>query len=531
VSVGKVYLVGAGPGDPGLLTVRGRELLERAEVIVADHLVDPRTYAVAPLECEVIVRPARRSGPYGSQDEINRLLVERGLRGQMVVRLKGGDPFVFGRGGEEAEALVAAGVPFEVVPGVTAAVAAPAYAGIPVTHRGLSGVVAFATGHEAEDKPSAIDWDAVARGAGTLVLYMSVERLPDVVARLRAAGRRDDEPVAIIERGTWPGQRTLTATLGDVVEKAREMAIRPPALTIVGAVVGLKDKLSWFPEQRRPRLLVLSTREEPADANPSPVGISPVSISGVSISRVSISPVRYLDVDVIRVSPLTVVHRFAEVKTALSRLERYKTIAFASAHAVDALVGALLASGRDLRALAGIRLCAVGEATARHLESVHLRADLTASGGGAQLAGEIQAAQLDGPVLLPRAAGGRDELADGLRAAGYSVDALDAYDTIPDDGALSRAARMHREQPFDAVAFASPKGAAAFLAAAGGPPALARVLVGSIGETTRAALEAAGLRVDVQPERPSLQLLVEALASALAARGAAPALAVGEKIE
>jgi uroporphyrinogen III methyltransferase/synthase len=487
VAVGKVYLVGAGPGDPGLITVRGRELVESAEVIVADHLVDPRAYAHARLDAEVIVRPARRSGPFGSQEEINKLLVERGRRGQRVVRLKGGDPFVFGRGSEEAQALVAAGIPFEVVPGVTAAIAAPAYAGIPVTHRGLSGVVAFATGHEADENPSAIDWDAVARGAGTLVLYMSVERLGDVVARLRAAGRPADEPVAIVERGTWPGQRTLVATLADVVQKATEMQIRPPALTIVGRVVSLRETIGWF--DRTPRVLLLSTRDDDAPARD--------------------------DVQLTRVSPLAIVHRFAEVKTALGKLERYKTIAFASAHAVDALVGALMATGRDLRALAGIRLCAVGEATARRLEAAHLRAELTSSAGGSKLAEDIKAAQLDGPVLLPRAAGGRDELADGLRAAGYTVEALDAYDTLPDDLQLKPIVHAHREQPFDAVAFASPRGASAFLDLAGAK-SLEKSIVGAIGETTRAALEAAGVRVAVVPDKPSVEALVDALA--LAAR-------------
>jgi uroporphyrinogen III methyltransferase/synthase len=493
VAVGKVYLVGAGPGDPGLLTVRGQALLERADLVVADYLVNPTILERARPDAEVIVRPKRRAGLYGDQGEINRLLVERGLAGQIVVRLKGGDPFVFGRGGEEAEALVQAGVPFEVVPGVTAAIAAPAYAGIPITQRGLSGVVAFATGHEADEKDAgAIDWDAVARGAGTLVLYMSVKALPDVVARLRAAGRRDDEPVAIVERGTLPEQRTLVATLGDIVQKAQELDIRPPALTVVGPVVGLRETLAWFDRKQPPRMLVLSTKEE---GEAAPRG----------------------DVEVVRVSPLTVVPRFAEVKAALGNLSRYKTIAFASAHAVDAVIGALLASGRDLRALAGIRLCAVGEATARRLEASHLRADLVAHGGGAELAREIEAAGLVGPVLLPRAANGREELADGLRAAGFTVEALDAYDTIPDGTGLAPVVRSHRQRPFDAIAFASPKGAAAFLDAVGGVRALGATRIGAIGETTRRALESAGITVDVVPSTPSIEALVDGLARALAA--------------
>ena len=496
MAVGKVYLVGAGPGDPGLLTVRGRECLQRAELVIADYLVNPQLLDHAPPTCEVIVRPERRAGLYGAQDAINALLVERGLAGQTIVRLKGGDPFVFGRGSEEAEALVAAGVPFEVVPGVTAAVAVPAYAGIPVTHRGASGVVAFATGHEADDKDAgAIDWEAVARGAGTLVLYMSVKRLGDVVRRLLAAGRPTDEPVAVIERGTLPRQRVLLATLGDVVERTAAAGFEPPSLTIVGQVVRLRDKIAWF--DNRPlhgrRILLLSTKDEGevADAQGA---------------------------ELVRVSPLTVVPRFADVKTALSRLPGWRTIAFASAHAVDAVVGALLASGNDLRALASVKIAAVGAATARHLESMHLRADLTSAAGGAALAEEIRAAGMLGPVFLPRAAGGREELADALRAADYAVDAIDAYETIPDGGALSRAVRSHRARRFDAVGLSSPKGAAAFLEALGGAKYLDGVLIGAIGDTTRKALEDAGVPVSVVPDRPAVGALLDGLTAALAAR-------------
>ena len=376
MAVGKVYLVGAGPGDPGLITMRGVECLERAEVVVADHLVNPALLAYASLGAEVIVRPARRHGPWASQDEINRLLIDRGTAGKRVVRLKGGDPFVFGRGGEEAEALAAAGVPFEVVPGVTAAIAVPAYAGIPITNRGLSGIVAFATGHEADDDPSTIDWDAVARGASTLVLYMSVRRLEKVVARLLAAGRSPSEPVAVVEWGTFRRQRTITATLGDVVQKAAAAGLEPPALTIVGQVVRMREKISWF-ERAQPdqRILLLSTKDDD----------EPLDRPGVEVTRVS---------------PLTVVPHFAVVKAALERLDQVRTIAFASAHSVDAIVGALLATGQDVRRLAGLKLAAVGAASARRLEQMHLRADLVAGAGGARLAEEIRDARFEGPVLL-----------------------------------------------------------------------------------------------------------------------------------
>jgi uroporphyrinogen III methyltransferase/synthase len=281
------------------------------------------------------------------------------------------------------------------------------------------------------------------------------------------------------------------------VARAEAADIRPPALTIVGPVVTLRERIGWF-EQRAlhgRRLLVLSTREEGGAIEPR--------LDGAELDRVA---------------PFAIVPRFAEVKRALADLDRYRTVAFASAHAVDAVVGALMASGRDLRALAGVRLAAVGAATARRLEEVHLRADVQANGGGAALAAEIRAASCEGPVLLPRAHGGREELREALVAAGYTVEAVDAYDSVLDEAALARAARTHRLRPYDAIAFASPKGASAFLSALGGAARLGPSLVGAIGETTRAALVEAGVTVTVVPPEPSLPVLVDALAQALAAR-------------
>jgi uroporphyrinogen III methyltransferase/synthase len=484
---GFVYLVGAGPGDPGLITLRAVECLARAEVIVADRLVAPDILERhAPPTAEVIVRPSRRDGL--DQDEINQLLVERGLRGQIVVRLKGGDPFVFGRGGEEAEALVAAGIPFAVVPGVTAAVAAPAYAGIPLTHRGAAGAVAFATGHEADDKESgAIRWKELAHAAGTLVLYMSVSRLDQVMERLVAAGRAPGEAVAIIERGTTSRQRVIVGTVADIAARARDAGIEPPALTIVGDVVRLRDKIGWF-EQRR-RILLLTTKDDP-------------------IARA--------DVDVVRVAPLTIVPRFADVKAALGRLERTRTIAFVSAHAVDACFAALLASGRDARAFAGVTLAAVGDATARRLEERGLRADVVGRAGGAALADELRASDhFVAPLLVFGAHDGRPELADALVAAGWTVDVVAAYDSVADDAALAAAWKQQRARPFAAVAFTSPRGARAFLELAGREPAraLAGTRIGAIGETTRAALAAAGVTVDAVADKPEVARLIDALAN------------------
>jgi uroporphyrinogen III methyltransferase/synthase len=479
---GFVYLVGAGPGDPGLITVRAVEALGRADVIVADRLVaDEILQRYAPRMAELITRPARRDGL--DQEELNALLVERAKRGQVVVRLKGGDPFVFGRGGEEAEALVDAGIPFVVVPGVTAAVAAPAYAGIPLTHRGLAGAVAFATGHETDDKDGgAIAWTELSRSAATLVLYMSVSRLEAVMQRLVAAGRAPTEPVAVVERGTTSRQRVVVGTIADIAARAKTADVQPPALTIVGEVVKLRDKIAWF--ERRRRVLVLTTKEEVAARD---------------------------DVDVVRVSPLAIVPRFADVKTAVGKLSHARTIAFASAHAVDALLSALASSDRDVRALFGVKLAAVGRATAARLGERGLSPEFVGEGGGADLAAQLVAGGAEGPALVLGAHDGRPELADALRGAGWTVEAVAAYDSVADDAALAAALKAHRARPFTAIAFTSPKGAQAWLELAG-KESLAGARVGAIGATTRDALVAAGVVVDAVPEHPDVSALIDALA-------------------
>src|SRR5829696_8474271 len=246
-----VFLVGAGPGDPGLLTVRAVELLGSADVVLYDRLIPPGALRHANPEAELVYVGKQGGGPRMPQEEIDRLLVEHGRAGKRVVRLKGGDQLVFGRGGEEALRLREAGIGFEIVPGITAGVAAPAYAGIPVTHRELASGVAFVTGHEDPDKPeSALDWAALARFPGTLVFYMGVRALPRIAERLQAEGRPADEPVAVVERGTLPGQRTVLATLGTVAERAQAESIRAPAVTLVGPVAALRDDLACL--ERRP---------------------------------------------------------------------------------------------------------------------------------------------------------------------------------------------------------------------------------------------------------------------------------------
>ncbi len=242
---GMVYLVGAGPGNPDLITVKGMACLQQADVIIYDRLVNRQLLAHARPDCELIVR-----GKHGQdQDGLNHLMADRARQGKTVVRLKGGDPFLFGRGGEEAEFLVAAGVPFEVVPGVTSALAVPAYAGIPVTHRGLSSSVGIVTGHEAPGKPGAVvNWDALSRAVDTLVILMGLGNLPVIVERLLQAGKRPDTPVAVICQGSLPEQVTLVSTLDRVVEEVEICGFQPPAIAIVGEVVRLRERMGWFAE-------------------------------------------------------------------------------------------------------------------------------------------------------------------------------------------------------------------------------------------------------------------------------------------
>jgi uroporphyrinogen III methyltransferase / synthase len=557
---GFVYLVGAGPGDPGLVTLRAREVLGRADVVIADRLVGAAILAdMVPPSAEVIVRGARADGE--AQREINALLVERARRGQFVVRLKGGDPFVFGRGGEEAEALVDAGIPFAVVPGVTAAVAAPAYAGIPLTHRGLAGAVAFATGHETDDKSGgAVGWSELARAADTLVLYMSVKNLDEVMRRLVAAGRSADEPAAVIERGTTAEQRVVVGTIGDIVARVSAAGIAPPALTVVGRVVTLGAKLDWF--ARRKRILLVSTKA-PRDERLPP------------------------DVDVTRVSPLSIVPRFADVKQSIARAADASLLAFVSAHAVEAFFAALGSFGSDARALFGKRVVAVGGATAESLAAHGIRADLVGDGGGAELARDIIASEWrnvtersdagerndggardgserndagerndggagdgserkdagerndggagdgsersndgerndggernddgarGGGAIVYGAHDGRRELSDALAAAGWPVVEVAAYESIADDGAINRALKQHRARPFDAVAFTSPRGADAFLQLAGDTLKKGAVKIGAIGATTRDALARRGIAADAIPPSPDVAALIDALA-------------------
>jgi uroporphyrinogen III methyltransferase/synthase len=480
VTPGTVYLVGAGPGDPGLLTVRAAELIARADVILHDRLIPSEALAGARPGAQLFYVGKQGGGRQVPQEETHALLLEHARAGRTVVRLKGGDPFVFGRGGEEALVCLEAGIPFEVVPGITAGVAAPAYAGIPVTHRDLASGVAFVTGHEDPAKPeSALDWPALAAFPGTLVFYMGVQALPRIAEQLVAGGRVADEPVAVVERGTLPGQRTLLATLADVAERAVAEQIRAPAITLVGPVAELRGRLAWL--ERRPlhgRTIAVTRARPQASAL-----AARLRELGAAVVEAPAIRVQSLDAD-------------------LPDLSGYDLVCVTSPNGAHALFERLASAGLDARALAGRTVAAIGPGTARALKEHGIVADVVPERAVAEGLVEKLAAGEFRRALVVRAREGRDVLPDTLRERGAEVDVLPLYETVaePVDSAAVAAV--------DYVTFTSASTVRFYLEAVGeldGP----RIV--SIGPATTAALREAGLEPAVEAHPHTPDGLVEAL--------------------
>jgi uroporphyrinogen III methyltransferase / synthase len=479
---GVVYLVGAGPGDPGLMTRRSLELIAEADAILYDRLIPPGALEGARAGAELRYVGKRPGAPALPQEEINGLLVELARAGKKVVRLKGGDPFVFGRGGEEAEALARAGVRFEVVPGVTAGVAASAYAGIPVTHRDAASAVAFVTGHEDPAKDGALDWEALARFPGTLVLYMGVSGLGRLAERLVAAGRDPDEPAAVVERGTLPEQRTVTAPLAQIAQRVEGAGVRPPAITVIGSVSGLHDTLAWL--ERRPlHGQVIAVTRARAQA------------SGLA-ARLTALGAEVVETPAIRIEP-------REFK-APGRLSDYSLISLTSPNGVRLLLDGL----RDARELAGITVAAIGPGTAAELERRGIRADVVPERSVAEaLVEALESVPVAGRrVLVARAAEARDVLPDALRERGAEVDVVALYDTVPEPLSAEQREALARATY---VTFTSSSTVRFFLDAGGQVPPGARVV--SIGPVTSASARERGLKVDAEAERHDIVGLIDAI--------------------
>lgn len=493
---GTVSLVGAGPGARDLITLRGLECLRAAEVVVYDDLASPALVDEAPAAAERIYAGKRGSEKAMEQAELCALLVERARAGRRVVRLKGGDPFVFGRGAEEAEALAAAGIRFEIVPGVSSALAAPAYAGIPLTHRELAQGFEVWSGH-----------DGQLPGARTAVVLMGTRRLAENAALLERAGYASDLPAALIERATTARQRTVVATVGTIAEAASAAAIASPAVLVAGATVPLRDRLRWY--EARPlfgrRVLVTRARHQAAET------CRALEAAGAeTIAMPTIAIVAPEDPEPLR--------------RAVRELGRYRLLILTSANAVAPLCRELDAVGLDARAFAGLRLCAIGPGTAAALdEALGLRADLVPADHRAEgileaLAGEPVAGVR---VLLPRAERARELLPDELRARGAEVDVVPAYRTVPAPVEETRAGLEALERgEVDTLTFTSASTAESFAALLG--PRLAELCAGklcvAIGPVTRDACTKVGLEVDVMPEHYTIEAMVEALAAHLRPR-------------
>jgi uroporphyrinogen III methyltransferase/synthase len=478
------------------MTARSLELIVAADVIVHDRLIPRDALAAARADAELLYvgkEPGAASVP---QDRIEEVLIERARQGKIVVRLKGGDPFVFGRGGEEAEALAAAGISFEVVPGVTAGVAAPAYAGVPVTHRDDASAVAFVTGHEDPGKEdSALDYDALAAFPGTLVFYMGVKALPRIAERLIDAGRSADEPAIVIERGTFPDQRSVSARLAEVANAASDAKVRAPSITVIGPVAARRERIAWLEGRPLHGRRVVVTRAR-AQASELARLLAALGAEAIELPAIRIEP--RVDTD--------------EVRRAVADLQSYALVCLTSANGARLLFEAMADQGRDARALANATVAAIGPGTAAALAEHGVIADIVPERSVAEsLIESLAGIDVNGkPVLIARAAEARDVLPDALRERGAKLDVVSLYETVaesPDPEALERA------QDADFITFTSSSTVKNFVEAVDGLlPKGARIV--SIGPITSEAVREAGLSVDVEAERHDIGGLVEAILSA-----------------
>ena len=500
LSEGKVFLVGAGPGDAGLITVRGKQLIERADAVVYDALANA---ALLPPGARESGRPelfyvGKRGGSGGpaTQDEINSLLIRLAREGKRVVRLKGGDPFVFGRGSEEAQALNDGSVSFEVVPGVTAGIAAPAYAGIPVTHRGLATSVTFVTGHEDPGKAGTqTDWTALARAGGTIVVYMGMKTLGNIAEALIRGGMTGDMPAAAIQWGTLPRQRTVVATLRTLPAKAEEQNLTAPVIVVIGWSVVLRDELTWF-EQRAlfgKRIVVTrATQQAPVLSEKlRDLGAEVIEMPATRVARLDLAPLR----------------------SAIGNINAYDWLIFTSQNAIAIFWEQLLGGGRDARSLASLKIAAVGPATAAALLEHGIAVDLIprrfVAEGLLEMLGErddVSGAR----VLYVTAEGARDVLPGGLRGMNADVTVVETYRSIAADEGSEKLARAIEAGTVDLVTFTSASSVRAYVEAVGDELAV-RAPAASIGPQTSEALREAGIEIREEAEESTIDGLVAAV--------------------
>jgi uroporphyrinogen III methyltransferase / synthase len=500
MSQGFCYLVGAGPGDPGLFTLRGKACLEQAETVVYDYLSNPELLRFAPDSAERVYVGKKAGAHTLSQEEINALLVEKTAAGKTVVRLKGGDPFVFGRGGEEAEALAKAKLKFEIVPGISSAIAGPAYAGIPVTHRGCNTMLTIFTGHEDPTKPeTSLDYATIAKAPGTKVMLMGVERIGVITKELADAGMPAKTPVALVRWATTGRQQTLTGTLADIADKVVAAGFKAPAVAVFGEVVDLRPTLNWF--ETRPlfgkRIAVTRTRKQ----------------AGALIDKLRDLGADAYELPTIRIEPPKDKRGFYQL---VSDTHEYDWLIFTSPNGVDAFFEVFYTLFKDARSIGGVRIAAIGPATAEKVRGYRLEVDLQPE---KYVAEEIvKALQAETTVdnlkiLLARAEGAREMLAIELEKLGAIVDEAIAYRTLPETEDVAGGIARFREEGADVITFTSSSTAENFAALK--LPLPANLKTASIGPITSATMRKLGLDVDIEAKTHDIPGLVDAILRAL----------------
>ncbi len=507
---GKVSLVGAGPGDPGLITVKGLRCLQQADVVVYDRLMDPALLQCAPPGVELVFVGKERGRQALTQDEINDLLVVEAGKGKSVVRLKGGDPFVFGRGGEEAQVLARNSIAFEVIPGITSAIAAAAYAGIPVTQRRVATCFTVVSGSEDPTKPeSSIPWDVLARTGGTLVVLMGWASLQSILETLQREGMAPDTPVALVQWGTWKKQQTVDGVLGDVVAKAKEAGLTPPVVAVIGLVAGLRKEIRWFDRQPLFGKRVLITRSR-TQASRLRTLLEEQGAEPLELPSIEIVPLE----DCTELDAALAQYGLLPLETPFGTISKFWTI-FASANAVDAVFGRMDAYNQDSRVFADSTVGAIGPATAAALIQRGIKPDFipTTSVSEAVIK-ELSDREWAGvPVLLPGADIGRDVTAKGLSDLGAKVERVTAYRTVTPTNAAQDARKL-LSQGVDAITFTSSSTVRNLLEILGGDKsALEPSLIACIGPVTAGTARELGLRVDLEAAEHTVEGLVEALVS------------------
>jgi uroporphyrinogen III methyltransferase/synthase len=493
---GGVYLVGAGPGDLGLVTLRAKECIEQADVIVYDHLANPEILCWAREDAEIIYVGKKAGAHASSQDDINKLLIEKAKSGKQVMRLKGGDPFVFGRGAEEAQAIVGAGIALEIVPGITSAIAGPAYAGIPVTHRAENSHVTLFTGHEDPSKTkSAIDYAALSKLGGTQVMLMGVERIEAITREMIANGVRPGLPVALVRWATTGRQETLTGTLENIAQRALEAEFEAPAVAVFGDVVALRKDLNWY--ERRPlsgkRIVVTRTRKQ----------ASPLS------NQLRALGADVIELPTIRIEPPTDLREFAEL---VQDAHVYDWLVFTSPNGVDAFFEMFFKLYDDAREIGGVKIAAIGPATAQRVRDFHLHVDLQPEEFVAEsvVRGFEQQGGIENlRILIARAEKARDVLPRELSRLGAIVDEAFAYRTVPETRDVTGAQQRFLEEGADLITFTSSSTVENYLAL--GLPWPKGMRVASIGPITSKTATEHGLKVDIEARRHDITGLVDAI--------------------